>query len=205
MKPFPDKQTAQKLFEDVISLRNASNCPFVDNQEHTLRKHCHGVALAAEKIAEAAGLDKNKAYVFGLLHDSGRILDEKTNNVCHSYTGYKYLNKLGYPEIARISLTHSFYDKKIDETLYLKSPDIPECQKLISGLEYGDYDRLIQLCDQMNNLGEFCTIEERFADISRRYQRPHFKLKPLIDIVNEIKKYFDKKCGKDVYLLLGMK
>ena len=141
MTSFPDKQTARELFENVINLRNGSNCPFVDNQEYTFRKHCQGVALAAEKIAAAAGLDKNKAYVFGLLHDAGRILDEKTNNVYHFYTGYKYLNKLGYPEIARISLTHSFYGKIIDESLYMKIPDIQECKKLLSNVEYDDYDR----------------------------------------------------------------
>lgn len=205
MTSFPDKQTARELFENVINLRNGSNCPFVDNQEYTFRKHCHGVAFAAEKIAAAAGLDKNKAYVFGLLHDAGRILDEKTNNVYHFYTGYKYLNKLGYPEIARISLTHSFYGKIIDESLYMKIPDIQECKKLLSNVEYDEYDRLIQLCDQMNNLGEFCTIEERFDDVFRRYQRPQSKLKQYIDIVNEIKKDFDEKCGCDVYVLLGIK
>lgn len=205
MIAFPDKQAAQKMFEDVVSLRNNSNCPFVDNQEHTFRKHCHGVALAAEKIAKAASLNQNKAYVFGLLHDAGRILDEKTNNVYHSYTGYKYLNKLGYPEIARISLTHSFYGKVIDESLYTKTPDIQECKKLLSNIEYDDYDRLIQLCDQMNNLGEFCTIEERFADVFRRYGRPPEKQVPYIQIVNTIKADFDTRAGQDVYKLLGIK
>ncbi len=205
MKPFPNKQTAQQLFEKVIVLRNSSNCPFVDNQEYTFRKHCFGVAFAAEKIAEAVGLDKTKAYVFGLLHDAGRILDEKTNAVFHAYTGYKFLNELGYPEIARISLTHSFYDKNIDESLYMKIPDIQECKKLLSNMKYDDYDHLIQLCDQMNNLGEFCTIEERFADVSRRYARPAEKLIPYIKIVNNIKADFDIRAGQNVYKLLGIR
>ena len=34
--------------------------------------HGKGVAYVAEKIAGAAGMDADKAYVFGLLHDVGK-------------------------------------------------------------------------------------------------------------------------------------
>ncbi len=70
-------------------------------------KHVYYAALAAERVAEKhPSLDIKKAYVCGLLHDIGRR--EGVYDLHHTIYGYQYLKKLGYEEVGRICLTHSF-------------------------------------------------------------------------------------------------
>lgn len=68
--------------------------------------HSRNVAFCACKIAEACGMDKEKAYILGLLHDIGRKFGVK--HLGHVYDGYKYMLSLGYTQVAKICLTHSF-------------------------------------------------------------------------------------------------
>ena len=72
-------------------------------------------------------------------------------------------------------------------------------------IEYDDYDRLIQLADNMNNLGENCTFEQRCLSLSERYHVPYEKFSDEINLLNNNKKYFDKLCGCNVYKLFGLK
>ncbi|MCR4934321.1 MAG: HDOD domain-containing protein, partial [Lachnospiraceae bacterium] len=62
-------------------------------------KHSENVALAAKLIAEKCGMDSDKAYVLGLLHDIGRRFG--VSYLAHVYDGYHYLLDLGYNEAAR--------------------------------------------------------------------------------------------------------
>lgn len=205
IKTFPTREQANELLENIINLRNSSNQVFCDDQELTFRNHCSVTAEQAEKIAaRIPGLDKDRAYVLGLLHDAGRIKDERANNVYHSLVGYDYMNNLGYPDIARVCLTHSFYEKDFEEELYLPSPDIKKCKELIYTIEYDDYDRLIMVCDHLNKMGEICNIETRYKDISERYSVPYTKFANIIKLINHHKSHFDKKCDCDIYRLLGI-
>ncbi|MBQ8877585.1 MAG: HDOD domain-containing protein, partial [Lachnospiraceae bacterium] len=70
-------------------------------------RHSEVVAFCAERIAQACpDLDAEKAYVLGLLHDIGRRFGVK--HFGHIYDGYRYMNELGYDEVARICASHSF-------------------------------------------------------------------------------------------------
>ena len=73
--------------------------------------HSRNVAMCAEKIAVACGMDGEKAYILGLLHDIGRKFG--TRHLGHVYDGYTYMLGLGYPQVAKICLTHSFSDHNI--------------------------------------------------------------------------------------------
>lgn len=196
-----NKEQAKLEFENIIKLRNSSLFPFTEEQEKTFRVHCLVVADFAEKVAaNIFGMDAEKAYVLGLLHDCGRIKDEKAENVFHGLVGYKYMMQKNQPEIARISLTHSFYEKDFNlETYPQNKESLLFCKDLLKNIEYNDYDLLIQLSDMTNDVGRNCTIEYRFDSISKRYNVPHEKLEPIIEKMNQIKHYFDRKANNDIY------
>ena len=69
--------------------------------------HSHAVGTAAEHIAaHIVGMDAERAFVFGLLHDIGRRFGEMGMN--HVMYGYRFLRAAGDDEAAEICLTHSF-------------------------------------------------------------------------------------------------
>ncbi len=203
----PTREEAKEIFEEFISARNSSEFPLTKEQEETLRKHCNCVAEIACKIAEKTGtMNSEKAYIMGLLHDCGRIKDEKAENVFHGLVGYEYMMSKGYDEIAKISLSHCFYKKDFDISTYPQCrEDILKSKQIVSRMEYDDYDYLLQISDILNNMGKTCSIEYRFRSISERYNIPNEKILPMIDLLNERKRYFDKKCDCDIYQMLGIK
>lgn len=83
-----------------------------------------------------------------LLHDIGRKFGVR--HLGHVYDGYVYMKSLGYDEVAKICLTHSFNNHTIDE--YIGKFDVTDEELTIIKTElaktiYDEYDRLIQLCD----------------------------------------------------------
>ena len=100
VKGYPTRENAERILENGINL-NPGNWG----------NHSIVVAKCAEKIAKATGeLDSEKAYVIGLMHDIGRQYGY--SEFRHVYDGYMYMSQLGYPEAAKICLTHSFSVKK---------------------------------------------------------------------------------------------
>ena len=97
------------------------------------------------KIASACGdMDVEKAYILGLLHDIGRKFGVR--HLGHVYDGYVYMKSLGYDEVAKICLTHSFNNHTIDE--YIGKFDVTDEELTIIKTElaktiYDEYDRLI--------------------------------------------------------------
>ena len=163
--------------------------------------HSRVAAHCAEKIAEAcAGLDSEKAYILGLLHDIGRKFG--TRHLGHVSDGYTYMMSLGYDEAARICLTHSFNNKTTDE--YIGKFDTTEdelhmIQRELEAITYDEYDRLIQLCDSLAGAEGVLDIEERMEDVKRRYgSYPQEKW----DSNLALKKYFEDLAGEDIYLIV---
>lgn len=165
-------------------------------------KHSHNVANAAELIAKSCGMDSEKAYVCGLLHDIGRRTGIAA--VRHIIDGYDYAILQGWSDVARVCLTHSFPVKDIDADIGKK--DITNEQYIfiknfLDELEYDDYDKLIILCDALADANGFCVLEKRFIDTTRRYGIYPFS----IDRWNktyEYKEYFEKRIGRSIYYLL---
>lgn len=203
----PTPVEAEILFEVIIWLRNLSEHPFTPEQEKTFRAHCSAVADIAATIAAATpDMDSERAYVLGLLHDCGRLRDEYTEPCFHGWVGYEFMTEHNFPDLARISITHTFYKQDFDPASYPQNRTaILKCRDYLQSITYNDDDRLIQLCDMLNNLGKTCTIEQRMADINRRYHIPEEKTQPLIKALQKIKGYFDGRCGIDVYDMLGLK
>lgn len=165
-------------------------------------KHSRVAAACAEKIAALCeGMDAEKAYILGLLHDIGRKFGVK--HLGHVYDGYMYMLELGYEEVARICLTHSF--SVPDISCYIGNFDITEGQQnlindALHTCEYDDYDRLIQLCDCLAGAEGVMNMEERMADVKRRYGNyPQDKW----DMNMYLKALFEEKAGKDIYEIVG--
>ena len=163
--------------------------------------HSVNTGIAARNIAgKVSGLDPEKAYVVGLLHDIGRrvgIVDIPT----HIYEGWKYCMSKGWDEAARICMTHS-YLRMADEFDYEPESENEKAIKAyITECRVDDYDRLIQLCDSLAVDYGFVILEKRFVDVTRRYGIMEGYIKGW-DAAFAIKEYFEKKMGSSVYDVL---
>lgn len=163
--------------------------------------HSRNVAMCAEKIARACGMDGDKAYVLGLLHDIGRKFGVR--HLGHVYDGYKYMLESGYTQVAKICLTHSFCIQDIKT--YIGKFDIHEneLQELtgaLNSVEYDDYDKLIQLCDAIGAASGVVDIEERMQDVKNRYG---FYPQNKWDKNIELKNYFDNLAKRNIYDIVG--
>ena len=182
----PDRETALRLLEESHAMNPG---PW---REHSLTAaHC------AEAIAKHCGMDAEKAYILGLLHDIGRRCG--VYHMRHVVDGYVFLLSLGYTEAARACLTHSFADGDLD--MYIGKRDTTEqetalIEKELQRIEFDDYDRLIQLCDALAGAEGVMDIEDRMNDVRRRYgQYSQRKW----DMNLSLKAYFEEKMGMNIY------
>ena len=164
--------------------------------------HSRTAAHCAERIARYTGLCPEKAYVLGLLHDIGRRFGKR--HLGHVSDGYSYMTELGYPDAARICLTHSFKSfspegMTIDSYTGNRDTTEEETELIRTKLRetvLDDYDLLIQLCDAVSGAEGVMDIEDRMSDVKRRYgyydQRKW-------DRNLELKALFESRMGRDLY------
>lgn len=174
----------------------------VRNNPGPWEQHSVSAADNAMRIAEKAGMDPEKAWVMGLLHDIGRRYG--VTGMRHGYDGYRYLLEIGQPEIAPICLSHSYPIKDAD--MFCGKHDCTEEEKAVirqflQEREYDDYDLLIQLCDAISLPTGACIMEKRFVDVVLRHGIAAYSAEKWKKLF-EIKKYFDTLCGCDIYTLL---
>ena len=206
MKQLLSRDDAKKMLEDIISERNASSHPFRPEWEQEFRAHSAAVARIAETIASKTPyLNSERAYILGLLHDCGKYQDEYACHKFHGLAGYYYMLEKGYPDLARASLTHTFYKKDFELNEYPFPPDdLKICRRLLQDIKYDDYDLLLQLADMINDMGKTCTLEYRVQSLCKRRNIPPKDYAWVEVALNAIKNYFDKKCGCDIYSLFGL-
>ena len=183
----PERTEAERL------LREAEQCnPGPWGNHSRVAAHC------AEKIAGLCdGLDAEKAYVLGLLHDIGRKFGVR--HLGHVSDGYTYMMSLGYDEVAKICLTHSFCNRSVEAYIGKFDTSDKELELIHTVLNrtvMDDYDRLIQLCDSLAGSEGVLDIGERMGDVKKRYgYYPQEKW----DFNIKLKEYFEKKTGKGIY------
>ena len=173
-------------------LREAENCnpgPWGD--------HSRNVAMCAEKIAAAVGMDSTKAYVLGLLHDVGRKFGK--GHLAHVWDGFCYMMELGFDEAARICLTHSFNTGDFNQFIGKKDiPDeqIAELKEALAQTRMDEYDRLIQLCDGLATSQGVVDLEWRMHDVRRRYgYYPQKQWDANLALLEE----FSRRAGSNIY------
>ena len=183
---YPTREKAEEI------LREAETCnpgPWGD--------HSRTAAHCAEKIAMYSGLDPDKAYVLGLLHDIGRKFGVR--HLGHVSDGYSYMMSLGYDDVARICLTHSFNEKDIEGYVGNRDTTPEETELIITKLaetELDDYDKLIQLCDAISGAEGVMDIINRMTDVKNRYGSYD---QSKWDTNLGLKAYFEERMGKDLY------
>lgn len=187
----PTRQQAEEL------LKEAEKC-----NPGAWVNHSRVVAHCAEKIAEECDdMNSDKAYILGLLHDIGRKFGIR--HLGHVSDGYSYMISLGYDEVAKICLTHSFNIQTND--VYIGNFDTTQeelkmIQDTLETVVMDEYDRLIQLCDSIAGPEGVLDIEDRMNDVRQRYGAyPKEKW----DSNLELKKHFEEKTGKNIYTVVG--
>ena len=183
----PTRAEAEKILEEA---EQCNSGPWVNHSRIT--------AKCAEKIAELCeNLDSEKAYILGLLHDIGRKFGVR--HLVHVYDGYTYMMSLGYDEVGKICLTHSFNNSTVKE--YIGKFDVSDeelelIETALAKVNMDDYDKLIQLCDALAGSGGVLNIEDRMRDVKQRYgYYPQEKWNSNI----RLKNYFEKKTGNNIY------
>ena len=186
----PSREEAERLVREAEAINPG---PWGD--------HCRVAAHCAECIAaRCEGMDSDKAYVVGLLHDIGRRFGGR--HLGHVADGFSYMMSLGYDEVARICLTHSFNNQSMDG--YIGKIDTTEeelklIQTELAKITMDDYDRLIQLCDALAGAEGVLDMEERMGDVKRRYgYYPEDKWNINLDL----KRYFEDKMQADLYVVV---
>ena len=164
-------------------------------------KHSLNVGIAARNIAaKIDGMDADRAFIFGVLHDIGRRVGI-VNIPTHIYAGYEYCMQKGWDEVARICMTHSYLLMK-EEFCYEPERDIEkEIKKYIISTEADDYDKLIQLCDSLAVDYGFVILEKRFVDVTRRYGVMEGYIRGW-EVAFAIKEEFEKRMGCSIYDVL---
>ncbi|MDE5804181.1 MAG: HD domain-containing protein [Lachnospiraceae bacterium] len=185
-----DRTIAEKLLIEAESMNKGA---WVEHSYH--------VARLAEKIACKAGMNSEKAYIYGLLHDIGR----RNGNMQarHAIEGYQYLTHIGFDEGARICLTHTFQYQDV-EAIYdswdCNSEEKQFVAEYLKGITYNDYDKLIQLCDALSLANGYCYAEKKMVNSVIKFGFKDTTINKWKAIL-ELKEYFDEKIQSDVYLL----
>ena len=183
---YPTREEAEKI---LIDAEKSNPGKWISHSRVTA--HC------AEMIAKQSGMDADKAYVLGLLHDIGRKFG--IFQLKHVAEGYKYMLSLGYDDVARICLTHSFDIDNIES--YVGKFDAPEkdialIRQKLKEIQQDDYDKLIRLCDAIAGAEGVMDIIDRMEDVRSRYG----SYDPGMWQTNlDHKAYFEKKMEKDLY------
>ena len=144
------------------------------------------------------GMDSEKAYVLGLLHDIGRKFG--VSYLRHVSDGYSYMMSLGYDDVARICLTHSFYGTSIDTYVGKNDTSEEETELIRTKLAetvQDEYDELIQFVDSIAGTEGVMDIIDRMDDVKSRYgsYNPGMRENNL-----RLKDFYEQKMGMDLYV-----
>lgn len=202
IKGCPDTKVAMQLWEDAIK-HHKEHYAFTKEDEY--RFHTMGVGMSARLLAtRISGLDPEKAFVLGLLHDYGKKYNEKAVGF-HGLIGYLELTEMGYHMAARICLTHTFPNKDFDLKNFPSYPisDLEQCKSILDNVEYDDYDRIIQLCDLFFEGLQLTTLEKRIEGKRQRYNLGSDEVQLLTTEAYFLRDYFTNKIGDDVLKILG--
>lgn len=169
---------------------------------YTYKNHVFGTAELARKIAKELNMPKpNSIYVAALLHDICRIEEERIKRF-HGVLGYEKMKNID-ENVARSCLLHSFPWCKMKpyqeckDMFFNRKKDYDFIAKYISRIIPRDEDYLIQLCDNLANKNGLVTLEERAEEYIERHG--NVDVDSILIYSKEIKKYFDKKLGHDIY------
>ena len=153
-----------KAKTDILNIKEGK-------QKGVSASHYQNVAYVAATIAEHAGLNPQKAYILGLLHDFGEYIEKTVPNTFHGTAGYDEMMSKGFDEVARSCLSHSFFsaDFTPKDFLSYNSEQIVRAAVLLKQQGFDDYDHLIHLADLMGAAQGIETLENRIQKLAIKY------------------------------------
>lgn len=168
--------------------------------------HCIAVAYNAVTLASnIPEMSTEKAFILGLLHDYGELTSAIDKTAFHGTAGYDLMTAMGYDEVARICLTHTFPNPNFEVTEYVyPQQEILRAKSLISTMQYDDYDKLIQLSDALVRSYKNTTLRNRLIYVQEKYGISTRAMQKKYREALRLKRYFDKKCQDDIYNILGI-
>ena len=132
------------------------------------------VARAAEAIASHhPNLDAGSAYIVGTLHDIGRRFG--VSGMRHILDGYTFLMDKGYDDAASICLTHSYpthTPHAASEEWDGFESELNFVREFLAKVEFVEYDRLIQLCEETAQSAKAAQLKLELADFEKREGGP---------------------------------
>ncbi len=188
----PDRNNAELALEEAS---RSNPGPWVNHSRHVARA-CENIAL------RCAGMDAERAYTLGLLHDIGRYAGVSSER--HLIDGYRYCMERGWDKAAQICISHAFMIQDIETsigTFDMSEEDYLFMKEFVAGAAYDDYDRLVQLCDALALPSGFCLLEKRFVDVTIRYGVRPATVERWRKTL-ELKADFEEKTGCSIYDLL---
>jgi len=183
----------------TLLLQNVRELNDLDKPENKWIMHSLYVGQAAGRIARELHLDVDYATTIGYMHDIGRLINHKN----HIIEGYKYLDNLGFTDIARYCLTHSFIDNIIYNTAGGGPKDKESydyIQNYLNSIELNIYDNIVQLCDLFCLETGYTTFEKRILDITKRKGVYSNSLDHFNNIMT-LKEKIEDMIGIDIYSL----
>lgn len=165
--------------------------------------HSVYVAKAASIIAaHHPRLDSDVALIMGTLHDIGRRFG--VTDMRHILDGYRFLCEQGYPDAARICLTHSFPVQKRESAAGkwdCTDRELRFIERFLAEVKLDEYDFLIQLCDALALPSGFTLIEKRLVDVVLRHGFNDYTLQRWRAYLR-LKEWFDEAIGQSIYGIL---
>jgi hypothetical protein len=165
--------------------------------------HSRHVAQAAARLAASLpDTDPQAAHALGLLHDIGRR--EGVRGMIHILDGYRFLTAEGYPDAARVCLTHSFPNQSqpAGADAWDGTPEeFAFVHRTVQAYQYNRYDRLVQLCDALCMAEGPVLMEKRLFDVTLRYganENTIGRWQAFIDLRQEI----ESALGTSIYRIL---
>jgi hypothetical protein len=115
------------------------------------------------------------------------------------HTKADYATAMAAIDAGASCLTHTFNQPTLE--VYIGRFDISEGQQaelqhLLDGLQFDEYDRLIQLCDCLAGAQGVMDMEARMLDVKQRYG---FYRQDKWDTNLWLKAYFEEKTGENIY------
>lgn len=172
---------------------------------YAYENHVYGVAKIAKAIAsKIPTMNANRVYIMGLLHDICRTEEDRYQRF-HGILGYEKLIKLD-KDVANCCLSHTFPWNELlsyhqcAKYFYHNKADYEFLANFFKNTPAKEEDYLIQLCDNLANKDGLVTIEQRAKELIQRRGPLYVTLNGLKK-AKELKRYFDKKIGCDIYSL----
>ena len=140
--------------------------------------HCLNSAVLAYVLANEMNLDSEYAFCYGLLHDYGRKF---SHDFTHVVKGFEALSSIGYDDLAKGCLTHSFINggrncnnEVVNDSFYVDEEgkehydENDDMCEVLESSNYSDYDFILNIVDLMAADSKIMSPVDRIADIATR-------------------------------------